>query len=111
MITHGRHPCLHEERLIRKITRSEETQGREQKTERGRVEPITHDNQPNKRDEFALGPGRLMEEHKRDIMQFIRDQKAHGYSITETLRDMGVKRSPNTHGVHRGKEAIERETP
>lgn len=34
-----------------------------------------------------------MEEQKRDIMQFVQDQKAHGYSITETLRDMGIKRS------------------
>ncbi len=32
-----------------------------------------------------------MEEQKRDIIQFVQDQKAHGYSITETLRDMGVK--------------------
>lgn len=34
-----------------------------------------------------------MEEQKRDIIRFVQDQKAHGYSITETLRDMGVKRS------------------
>ena len=34
-----------------------------------------------------------MEEQKKQIIQFVKEQKAKGYSITETLRDIGIKRS------------------
>jgi hypothetical protein len=34
-----------------------------------------------------------MEEQKREIIQFVQDQKMKGYTITETLNDLKIKRS------------------
>ncbi len=33
-----------------------------------------------------------MEEQKRDIIRFVQDQKAHGYSITRNLTGYGRKK-------------------
>jgi len=57
------------------------------------LNPVTHNHQPKKRDEFGLGQGRLLEEQKRQIIKFVNEQKTKGYTVTDTLKDMGIKRS------------------
>lgn len=33
-----------------------------------------------------------MEEQKKQIIQFVHEQKAKGYTVTSTLKDLGIKR-------------------
>ncbi|MCX7817590.1 MAG: hypothetical protein N2317_08835, partial [Syntrophales bacterium] len=46
-----------------------------------------------KRDELGLGPGHIMEEQKKEIIQFIHDKIKEGYKITAILHNLGIKRS------------------
>ncbi|MDD5008719.1 MAG: hypothetical protein PHU49_02085 [Syntrophorhabdaceae bacterium] len=46
-----------------------------------------------KKDELGLGPGRLMEKRKKEIIQFVQDQKYQGRTVTATIRDIKIKRS------------------
>ncbi len=46
-----------------------------------------------KRDKLGLEPGRLMEQQKREIPRFVKDQKRKGQTITATLNQIGIKRS------------------
>ncbi len=41
----------------------------------------------------GLGPERLMEEQKKEIIRFVKYQKAKGQTITTSLREIGIKRS------------------
>ena len=48
---------------------------REQKTKRGYIEPVINDNHLKNADEFELRTGRLMEEQKKQTIQFVHEQK------------------------------------
>jgi len=90
---HGWCPCIDEKRKTHKLPPAKKTRRRKQEAKRGRTEPVIDDHQPKKRDELGLGQGHILEEQKRQIIKFVNEQKAKGYTVTDTLKDMGIKRS------------------